>query len=68
MYERITAADIRKGDRVGRTRNSSFPRVIEVASGERSRYVTVEEVEGARRGAVDRIRPRHTAKLWRLVG
>lgn len=56
-YERITAADIRPGDRIARARTHTFREVAEVRRGE----VAVRLIYVG--GSTDR--PRQTAQWWK---
>lgn len=58
-FERVTAADLRPGDRFAETRNGTVYEVESIGTvGPSSRWINLT------RGG--RIRPRHTKKLWRL--
>jgi hypothetical protein len=57
--ERITAGDVRPGDRIARTRTSPLSTVRSIGPGEKSAYITFLSGE--------RIRPRKTTKLWRVA-
>jgi len=60
-WERITAADVRCGDLIARTRTADPEEVIEIPA-KPGGYITLRFGAGR-----NRIRPRATAKLWRLV-
>jgi hypothetical protein len=57
-WERITADQVRVGDRIAKTRNEEPVAVMGLGTvGPNSRWLILEG---------GRIRPRHTAKFWRL--
>jgi hypothetical protein len=58
-YERITAADVKVGDRIAQTRNDEGDEVIGITDGPKSRYIE--------RRYSGRLRPRYETKLWRVV-
>lgn len=66
QYERITCADVRVGDRVARTRGGPFLLVYQIGEGNTSRRLYLQHILGDAKAGT--IRPRRTAKLWRLSG
>jgi hypothetical protein len=60
-FERITAADIEPGDVIAQVRDRERASKVEAIEsvGQSSLYIRLEGNE--------RIRPRHTAKFWRLI-
>lgn len=80
-YERITADDVRVGDRIARAKTRNFPRVVAINEGDVSRRFALKyvgddlpawmsrdpsQLERYGRDAGN-IRPRRDARLWRLV-
>jgi hypothetical protein len=63
-YERITAADVRIGDRIARTRNAEFGEVVGIDPCPSSVWLTLN---WPRRSRTYRIRPGYGVKLWREV-
>jgi hypothetical protein len=58
MYERITAADVKVGDQIGRAKTHTFYTVTDVRFTDVAVWLTLD--------AGGRIRPLRTAKLWRV--
>ena len=56
-YERITAAEVKVGDRIAHARTHTFHTVVDISPGPTSDYITLSDGR--------RIRPRHSTRLWR---
>lgn len=73
-FERITADDVKVGDKIAKTRTGVFAEVTEIEEAPVSRRFHLWALDNfglsARRSAagafIGNIRPRRTAKLWRL--
>lgn len=63
-YVRVLAGDVQVGDVIARTRTETFYRVTDVRRGEVSVWLTLDNGPGEFGG---RIRPRATARLWRVL-
>lgn len=73
-WERVTCHDVSVGDRIARTRTETPQAVVHIHEGQTSRrlFFTYKVPEWGRKAARnepwgDNIRPRRTAKLWRVA-
>lgn len=68
QYQRITCEDVKVGDRIARAKSHPFNEVVEIHEGPVSRrLIFTHAAPEARRDWGQNIRPRRTAKLWRIV-
>jgi hypothetical protein len=72
VYERITAAEIRPGDKVARARSHAFVEIVEVKHGPIAASLYARGTRFDRRGLPSdstylHARPRLTAQWWREV-
>lgn len=63
-FERITARDVRLGDRITRSRKQEASTITEVVPNANSVWLTMS---GGWSGNAGRIRPGYTVKFWREI-